>query len=142
MRGATGFLFVPRFSFSGEPSLDRVLVPAGADNAERRQLLAACSANNTGPAPEDIYQKVGQGESAYDTTLQDLARTRHAALAETIACSVFYPAYASLLADSTWPVREILAAAALMLLGAGMVFAVTHVKVPGRTRLRAQPLPA
>ena len=142
VRGATGFLFVPRFSFSDVPSLDRVLVPAGVNEAARRQVLAAWSASNTGPAPEDIFQKVGQSESAYDATLQDLARTRNVALAETIADSVFYPADAPLFADSTWPVRELLAAAALMLLGAGMVFAVYHVKVRGRGRLRAQPQPA
>jgi hypothetical protein len=142
MRGASGFLFVPRFSFSAMPPLDRVLVPAGADNAARRQVLAAWSAHNTGPAPEDMYQEVGQSESAYDATFQDLARTRHAALAQTTANAIFYPADAALFAHATWPVRDILAAAALMLLGAGLVFALSHVRVPRRAHLRAQPQPA
>jgi len=127
--GANGFLFVPRFSFSTVPALDRVLMPAGADNAARQQVLGAWSATGRGPAAEDIYQEVGRGESAYEATLQDLARTRHAALAQTIALSLFYPADAAVFSDATWPVREVVAAAALMLLGAVLVFAASHANV-------------
>lgn len=90
VRGATGFLFVPRFTFSTVPALDRVLIPAGEHNVSRQQVVAAWGSARSGPAVEDIYQDVGPGESAYDATLQDLARTRHGALAQTIASSVFY----------------------------------------------------
>jgi hypothetical protein len=83
-------LFVPRFTFSTVPALDRVLLPAGTDNAARQQVVAAWSAGPGRPTAEDIYQSVGRGESAYDATLQDLARTRHGALAQTIADTLFY----------------------------------------------------
>ena len=139
VRGATGFQFVPRFTFSTVPALDRVLLPTGDRNAARQQVLAAWSAANRGPAPEDIYQDVGRSETAYDATLQDLARTRHAAVAQTIAMSLFYPADSALFANAAWPFREVLAAVALMLLGAAVVFAATHVRAPRRAHLCTQP---
>jgi len=142
VRGATGFQFVPRFTFSTVPALDRVLLPTGDRNAARQQVLAAWSATNRGPAPEDIYQEVGRSESAYDATLQDLARTRHAAVAQTIAMSLFYPADSALFANAAWPFREVLAAVTLMLLGAAVVFAATHVRDPRRAHLCTQPQPA
>jgi putative intracellular protease/amidase len=142
VRGANGFLFVPRYDFATVPTPDRVLVPVGDNNVARQKVLAAWSASNAGPAAEDIYHDVRRSESAYDATFRDLARTRSAELGQTIANSLFYPADAALFADSTWPVREILAAAALMLLGASLVFAASHVRVPKRARLSAQPQPA
>jgi putative intracellular protease/amidase len=142
MRGANGFLFVARFKFSSVPALDRVLLPAGENNAARQQVVAAWSAAEGHPAVEDIYQHVGLSESVYDATLQDLARTRHGALAQTIASSLFYPADPAQFAGAAWPVRELLAAATLMLLGAGVVFGATHMRIPRRSRLRAQPQPA
>lgn len=35
------FQFVPRYDFSSVPSLDRVLVPAGADSDAKKQVIAA-----------------------------------------------------------------------------------------------------
>src|SRR5579859_5348208 len=142
VRGATGFLFVPRFSFSAVPALDRVLVPAGQDYVARQQMVAAWSAGQGRPRAEDTYENVGPSESVYDATLQDLARTRHGALAQAMASSLFYSADAPLFADSTWPVREILADVALMLVVAGLAFVLSHLRVPRRARLRAYPQPA
>jgi transcriptional regulator GlxA family with amidase domain len=142
MRGANGFLFVPRFTFNSVPALHRVLIPLGENNAARQQVVAAWSADQGRPAVEDIYQQVGPGESVYDATLQDLARTRYGALAQTVASSLFYPVDPAQFAGAAWPVREILAVAALMLLGAGTVFGATHLRLPRRARLRAQPQPA
>ena len=141
VRGATGFLFVPRFSFSTVPALDRVLIPAGEHNASRQQIVAAWESAHPYPAVEDIYQDVGPRENAYDATLQDLARTRHGALAQTIASSVFYPADSALFAAAAWPFRDVLSAVALMLLGASVVFVATHIRVPRHVRLRTQPQP-
>ncbi|MBV9603431.1 MAG: DJ-1/PfpI family protein [Chloroflexi bacterium] len=142
VRGATGFLFVPRFTFSTVPALDRVLVPAGTDNVARQQVLAAWSAGQGRPPAEDIYQSIGRGESAYEATLQDLARTRSGPLAQTIADTLFYQLGATQFAGAAWPIGDILAAAAFMLLGASVVFAVTHFNIPRRTRMRVQPQPA
>jgi putative intracellular protease/amidase len=142
VRGSTGFLFVPRFTYSTVPALDRVLVPAGTDNAARQRALAAWSAGQGRPPAEDIYQSVGRGENAYDVTLQDVARTRHAALAETLASAIFYPADPSLFIEAPWPVQDMVAAAAFMLLGAEVVFALTHFSIPRLARMRVQPQPA
>ena len=142
VHGSSGFLFVPRFTFSTVPGLDRVLVPAGENGAGRQQVVAAWGSAQSGPPAENIYQYVGKSESAYDATLEDVARTRHAALAQTIASSIFYQADSALLTGAAWPLREVGAAAALMLLGASVVFGTTHVRFPHRARLRTQPQPA
>ena len=142
VHGSSGFLFVPRFTFATVPGLDRVLVPAGENTVGRQQVVAAWGSAQAGPAAEDIYQNAGNGESAYDATLQDLARTRHAALAQPIASSIFYPADSALFTGAAWPVRDLAAAAVLMLLGASVVFVATHIRVPRRVRLRTQPQPA
>jgi hypothetical protein len=79
-----------------------------------------------------VTSSVGRGESAYDATLQDLARTRDGALAQTIASSLFYQTDATQFAGAAWPIRDVVVAAVLMLLGAGLIFAATHVSIPSR----------
>jgi hypothetical protein len=67
---------LPRYEFSTVPALDRVLPTAGENNAAKQQVLAAWSAIQPRQPVEDIYQNVGSGETAYDASLRDLARTR------------------------------------------------------------------
>jgi len=106
VRGASGFLFVPRFTFATVLALDRVLLSAGGDAASRHRVLTAWSAGRNHPAIDDIYRHLGNGESAYDATLRDIARTRDGAVAQTIASSLFYPADAALFTDAAWPVGD------------------------------------
>ena len=129
-----GFLFVPRYTFSSVGTLDRVVVPAGENEAARQQVMAAWSAHQAGPPAEDIYQKVGAGETAYDVTLRDLARTHDGILARATADGLFYTANSGDFVEARWPVNEVLAQTALMLIGAAMVFAASHIRIPRRPR--------
>jgi hypothetical protein len=47
----------------------------------RQQAIAAWSALQRGQPVDDIYQQVGHGQTAYDATLVDLARTHNGMLA-------------------------------------------------------------
>ena len=78
---------MPRYDFSSVPSLDRVLVPAGADRDAKTRVIAAWSADTTHRTAEDIFQNVGKGETAYEATIEDLAQTQGATLARADAGS-------------------------------------------------------
>ena len=130
-----GFLFVPRYDFSSVPTLDRVIVAAGPNDAARQQAVTAWSAIPSRKPAEDIYQKVGSGEGVYDATLQDLARTRNAGLAIGVAHALFYPGD-SKFQDAALPVSEVLTALTLSLLGAAVVFGATHVRFSRQVHVR------
>jgi putative intracellular protease/amidase len=142
VRSRDGFLFVPRDDFGTVPTLDRVLVPAGADGVAKQQTLAAWSAIRPGRPAEDISRNVGSGETAYDAGLQDLARTRNAGVARAVAIGLFYAAASPDFPDAAWPVAEALTVVALGLLGAAAVFGATHIKLSRRARSRPTPQPA
>ena len=128
VRSRDGFPFVPRYDFSSVPAVDRVLVPAGDNPSAKRQVIAAWTATQPNRPAEDIYQNVGFGESAYDVSLRDLARTHTGTLARAVADSLLYTAAPKTFSGASGPIDEVVAVVALMLLGAGVVFAVTHVK--------------
>jgi hypothetical protein len=142
VRSRNGFQFVPRYDFSTVPSLDRVLVPAGADNEVKKQVVAAWSANTTHRTAEDIFQNVGKGESAYQATFEDLARTQGSALARADASLLFYVIDPARLQGADWFAQDWLSPLLLAMLGAALVYGVTHLKLVRRTRLqpiRSQP---
>jgi transcriptional regulator GlxA family with amidase domain len=120
-----GFLFLPRYDFRTVPALDRVLVPAGEGEEAKQQAVAAWSRVQPRRSVEDIYRNVGLGETAYDVSLRDLARTHNLSLARTVADTLFYPT-SSQVSAVAWPVAEVLTALALGLLGAGAVFAASR----------------
>ena len=136
-----GFLFLPRYDFSTVPSLDRVVVPAGENDAAKQQVMAAWSAHLPGQPAEDIYHNVGFGETAYDASVRDLAQTHDGILARAAADGLFYTANPQDFADARWPVDEVLAQLALMFLGAAIVFAASRVRVPRRRRVRLESAP-
>lgn len=119
-----------------------MLVPVGENNAAKQQVISAWSAIQPGRPAEDPYTNVGSGETAYDATLRDLAHTRNGVHARAIADDLFYTANPQDFSNASLPVSEVLADLALMLLGAGIVFAATHVKFPRRARLKTIPQPA
>jgi hypothetical protein len=131
-----GFLFVPRYDFSTVPPLDRVLEAAGENNAAKQQVLMAWSASQPGLSGEDIFQNVGSGETAYDASLRDLARTRSGILARLTTDTRFYAAVPQDFSDASWAPSEVLAAGALMLLGAAAVFGASHLSLPRRAQLQ------
>jgi AraC family transcriptional activator FtrA len=137
-----GFQFLPRYDFNSVPALDRVVVPAGENNSAKQQVSAAWSAAQPGRPAEDIYQNVGSGETAYDASLRDIAQEHNGSLAHAVADGLFYTANPQDFANASWPVPEVIAQLVLMLLGAAIVFAATHVRFPRRVRLNPIPQPA
>jgi putative intracellular protease/amidase len=134
-----GFLFLPRYDFSTVPGVDRVLLPAGDNQNAKQHVVAAWSAVRPRQAAEDLYQNVGSGETAYDASLRDLARTRNASLAQAVEAALFYSANHSEFADAAWPIGEALAALALSAVGAAAVFAGIHLTTHVRRRLQQAP---
>ena len=134
-----GFQFLPRYDLSSVPVLDRVLLPAGENNAAKQQVSAAWSAVRPGRPAEDIYQDVGFGETAYDASRRDVAQQHNGILARAAADGLFYTANPLDFANASWPVPEVIAQLGLMLLGAATVFAATHVRFPRRARLNPIP---
>ena len=130
-----GFLFLPRYSFATAPALDRVVVAAGENDAAEQQVVAAWSASRPRQLAEDLYRNVGPGQSAYDVSFADLARTHNAFIARTMAHILFYTTESSF-PDAAWPIREAVAQLALMLLGAAIVYAATRLRLPRQRRLR------
>jgi len=136
-----GFQFLPRYDFNSVPALDRVFVPAGENNSAKQQVSAAWSAAQPGRPAEDIYQNVGSGETAYDVSLRDIAQEHNGSLAHAVADGLFYTANPQDFAHASWPVPEAIAQLVLMLLGAAMVFAATHVSFRRLVRTRLKPIP-
>ena len=135
MQSRDGFLFLPRYSFATAPALDRVVVAAGENDAAKQQVVAAWSASRPRQLAEDLYRNVGPGQSAYDVSFADLARTHNAFIARTMAHILFYTTVSSF-PDAAWPIREAVAQLALMLLGAAIVYAATRLRLPRQRRLR------
>ena len=142
VRSLNGFQFLPRYDVSTVPTLDRVLVPAGENPAAKQQAVAAWSAVQPTRPVEDIYHNVGSGQTAYDASLRDLARTRNARVARAVTDGLFYTAAPQDFSDAAWPPSGALAALALSLLGAATVFTATHLKRPRPTPLQPAPRPA
>ena len=90
LQSRDGFLFLPRYSFASAPALDRVIVAAGENDAAKQQVVAAWSASHPRQMAEDLYRNVGSGQSAYDVSFADLARTHNAFIARTMAHILFY----------------------------------------------------
>jgi AraC family transcriptional regulator, transcriptional activator FtrA len=139
VRSRNGFLFVPRYDFSSVPSLDRVLVPAGATGSAKRQVVAAWSANASHRPVEDIFQNVGNGETAYQATFEDIAQTRGIRLASADASILFYALDASRLYGADRSMSEVLTPLLLSLLGGATVFGITHLKIARRARFAPVP---
>jgi transcriptional regulator GlxA family with amidase domain len=134
-----GFQFLPRYDFSTVPPLDRVLLPAGENSSAKQQASAAWSATHSGQSALDIYPNVGIGETAYDASLQDLARVHNGILARAVADGLFFTTGPSDFSGAGWPVQPLLTAVALSLLGAATVFAITHPRLRRPARLQSVP---
>jgi AraC family transcriptional activator FtrA len=123
-----GFQLVPRYTFDTVPSLDRVLVPASDNDTARRQAGAAWTKLQPTTPAEDLYASVGHGESAYDVSFRDLARTHDGVISRVVANMLFYPVDEVQFRGAAWPVDEVLGQLGLMVLGAAIVFGATHLR--------------
>jgi len=139
IRSRDGLDLVPRYTFGSLPAIDRVVVPAGENDAARQQAEAAWSAFEPGRPPADLYRTVGHGESAYDVSFRNLAQTRNRFLAQHMANVLFYPADVAQLPGAAWPIGEALALIGCMLAGAAVVLVATHVRLPSPRTVAADP---
>ena len=137
VRSRNGFQFVPRYDFGTVPSLDRVLVPAGPDSDARREVVAAWSAQHGHRPVEDIFQNVPAGETAYEASFQDLARTQGATFARNDASIQFYVMDPNRLQGADWTVVDVASPLLIGLAGAALVYGATHLKLTRRARLDA-----
>jgi len=157
VRSLNGFQFVPRDDFSTVPTLDRVLVPAGANSDAKRQVVAAWSSNQSLRPVDDIFQNVGvplvgvplagvppvgNGETAYEATFEDLARTQGSSFARADASLLFYVIDPTRLTGADSSVQDVLTPLLLSLFGAAAVYGATHLKISRRARLEPIPQPA
>ena len=133
------FLFVPRYDFSSAPHLDRVLVPAGPDSGTRRQVVAAWSADTSHRLVEDIFQNVPAGETAYEATFEDLAKTQGATFGRSAASLWFYVMDPNRLQGSDWTLLDVLTPLLIALLGATLVYGITHLNLSRRARRQQLP---
>ena len=133
------YLFVPRYTFVDAPHLDRVLVPAGPDGTAKRQVIASWSADASHRPVEDIFQNVPARETAYDATFEDLARTQGATFGRSAASLWFYVMDSNRLQGSDWTLADVLTPLLISLLGAALVYGLSHLKLPRRAGLQQIP---
>ena len=129
VRSRDGLDFVPGNDFRSVPAVDRVLVPAGEPTDARVQVVQAWSRLHPGRPAEDIYQNVGQSETAYDASLIDLARVQDGQLARADADLLFYAINAGQLPETGSSLAPALTMLGLSLVGASMVFVLSHMGV-------------
>jgi hypothetical protein len=110
-------------------------------NNSQHQALAAWNTLHPDRQAEAIHRNVGQGETAYEATLQDLARRYSGTVAAAIADTLFVP-HATLPADATWPIEPLVTPLLLGLLGIGLVFALSRLLVRRHTPVRKEPVQA
>jgi hypothetical protein len=103
--------------------------------------MAAWSAGNTRRPVEDIFQNVGKSETAYEATFEDLARTQGADLARANASILFYDIDPARLQGPDWTLPDVVTPLLIGLLGATLVYGVTHLKLSPRRTLRLIKIP-
>ena len=133
------FLFVPRYDFANTPHLDRVLIPVGADGSAKQHVIAAWTADPNHRPVEDIFQNVPAREAAYDATFEDLAKTQGARFGRSAASLWFYVIDPTRLQGSDWTLPDVLTPLVISLLGAALVYGLSHLKLSRRARLQAIP---
>jgi putative intracellular protease/amidase len=132
-----GLVLLPRYDYSTVPALDRVVVLGGDATTARQQAIAAWERMHPDRPVQDIHRAVGQGQSGYEATLQDLARSHNGMIAVPIANALFVPTDSLRLTDARWPLEPIAAHLALGLLGVGLVFALRRVPLRRRAAVPA-----
>ena len=117
-----GLQVVPRYDAQTAPRLDRVVLPGGdAGEAQRRALQAWAQVRPERPV-EPIHRSVGAGETGYDATLRDIARTYNRTAAIAIGYGLFYAVDESVVAGTPWPVAPAAGLLGLSVLAGGLVY--------------------
>jgi hypothetical protein len=109
-----------------------VVVPAGDATAARQQAIEAWEQLRPDRPVHDVQRDVGHGESAYEASLRDLARSHNALVVMPIANGLLVPTDSLRLNDAAWPIQPIGTHLLLGLLGVGLVLLIS--RVPLRRR--------
>jgi AraC family transcriptional activator FtrA len=120
-----GLILLPRYDAQTVPALDRVVLPGGDTNSSQQQAIATWNSLHPDRQAEAIHRNVGQGETAYEATIKDMAQHYNGPLAAGIATILFVPD-AALPADARLPIEPLATPLLLGLLGIGLVFALSR----------------
>jgi transcriptional regulator GlxA family with amidase domain len=131
-----GLILLPRYDLQTVPALDRVVLPGGEPNSSQQQAVTAWNSLHPGRQAEAIQRTVGQGETAYDATIQDMARRYNGTVASATADILFVPD-AKLPADARLPIEPLAMPLLLGLLGIGLVFAISRIRFRRHTPVRS-----
>jgi hypothetical protein len=131
-----GLILIPRYDLQSVPSLDRVVLPGGEMTNSQHQALVAWNTRHPDRQAEAIQRNVGHGVTAYEATLQDLARRYNGTVASAIADILFVPD-ATLPPDANWPIEPLAMPLLLGLLGIGLVFALSRIRFRRHTPVRS-----
>src|SRR5438045_8499064 len=96
-------------------------------NSAQQQAVAAWNRRHPDRQAEAIHRNVGQGETAYDATLQDLAHHYNGRVASAIATVLFFPAETTS-PDASFSIESLATPLLLGLLGVGLVFALSRIR--------------
>jgi AraC family transcriptional regulator, transcriptional activator FtrA len=124
VRSRNGITFIPRDDFRSVGNLDRVVLPGGDATGAMQQAVTAWNQLRPERPVQEIHRSVGAGESAYDATLRDMARTQSAVAARGIGQTLFYPTEHIQFDSAGWPVAPVFAPLALSLLGLAAVYMI------------------
>jgi hypothetical protein len=102
----------------------------------QHQALVAWNTRHPDRQAEAIQRNVGHGVTAYEATLQDLARRYNGTVASAIADILFVPD-ATLPPDANWPIEPLAMPLLLGLLGIGLVFALSRIRFRRHTPVRS-----
>jgi transcriptional regulator GlxA family with amidase domain len=128
IQSRNGLTFVPRTDAQTAAQLDRIVLPGGDATEAMRQTVARWAQQRPEVPVEQIHRHVGTGESAYDATLKDMARTRSRMLATATGQALFYPTAQLQIDAAGWPVAPVAAPLTLSLLGVGLLAAIGRAK--------------
>jgi hypothetical protein len=135
-----GLVLLPRYDFSTVPALDRVVVPGGDPSPARQRAITAWEQLRPDHLVEEVYRDVGHGVSAYEATLRDLARSHNGMVVLPIANGLLVPTDSLRLADAALPMEPIATHLLLGLLGTGLIFLATGIRLGRRARSRSYAL--
>ncbi len=136
-----GLILIPRYDLQTVPSLDRVVLPGGETNSSQHQALAVWNSSHPDRQAESIQRNVGHGETAFEATIQDLARHYNGPLASATADILFVPD-AKLPADARLPIEPLAMPLLLGLIGIGLVFALSRLRFRRHTPVRSSTVAA
>jgi transcriptional regulator GlxA family with amidase domain len=130
-----GLVFLPRTDFPSLARVDRAVLPGGDTTEGRYQARATWTAAHPDVLLDEMHRGVGRGESAYDATLRDMARTHNSVIATAMGMAMFYAAEGTDLSSPGIPVAPVLTPIGLAMLGLAGAILIGRMARPGERRV-------